>query len=244
MGGSITQTRSERVPTPSYDLPLLGVHTPGSDEERGHTLRSGEDSIELIKELMKTYTKLSERVLALEGSKAAQDLVITRLKLRVMKLEKKKKKARTPQPLKRRSFKVRVESSTEENLDEKDPSKHRRRRFDDETDFDAGFYKVQVTPTQSYTRRRRAISTGSGGISIASSLFSTTKESVSTVGTSMPVSTTGMVREFNINIPSQVAVKIKMKNKDKGWLEFMKQINLLLRKNGKTLKKELKLMKS
>nr|GFD48709.1 hypothetical protein [Tanacetum cinerariifolium] len=56
---------------------------------RGHTLRSGEDSIELIKELMETYTKLSERVLALEESKTAQDLVITRLKLRVKKLENK-----------------------------------------------------------------------------------------------------------------------------------------------------------
>ncbi|GKD25730.1 hypothetical protein Tco_1231944, partial [Tanacetum coccineum] len=48
MGDTIAQTRSERVSTPSYDLPLLGVNTPGSDEER----------IEL-KELMDMYTKLS-----------------------------------------------------------------------------------------------------------------------------------------------------------------------------------------
>nr|GEU95155.1 hypothetical protein [Tanacetum cinerariifolium] len=62
-----------------------GVHTPGSDEERfeqyeltgnvqqqsndsplsrGHTLRSGEDSIELIKKFMETYTKLSKQVSA------------------------------------------------------------------------------------------------------------------------------------------------------------------------------------
>ncbi|GJY45218.1 putative ribonuclease H-like domain-containing protein [Tanacetum coccineum] len=34
MGGTIAQTRSERVPTPSYDSPLLGGNTPGSDEER------------------------------------------------------------------------------------------------------------------------------------------------------------------------------------------------------------------
>nr|GEV05844.1 hypothetical protein [Tanacetum cinerariifolium] len=34
MRGSIAQTRSERVPTPSYDSPLLGVHTPKSDEKR------------------------------------------------------------------------------------------------------------------------------------------------------------------------------------------------------------------
>ncbi|GKF12881.1 hypothetical protein Tco_0050807 [Tanacetum coccineum] len=34
MGGIIAQTRSERVLTSSYDLPLLGGNTPGSDEER------------------------------------------------------------------------------------------------------------------------------------------------------------------------------------------------------------------
>nr|GEZ25113.1 hypothetical protein [Tanacetum cinerariifolium] len=266
--------------------------------------------------------KLSERVLALEESKTAQDLVITRLKLRVKKLENKKKKARTLQPLKMRLFKVRVESSVEENLDEEDPSKQERSfykvqvtltqnkkkartphplkrrlfkvrvesfakenldekdpskqrrsmieetdqdagvnlvqidaedqgRFNDETDFDAGFYKVQVTPTQvsaqgkahiqkdqpedqlgvlsvakvladaarknvqTYTRRRRAVSTGSGGISTASRLFSTAKESVSTVGASMPVSTTGIVQEVNISIPSPFAVKDKGKGKIK-----------------------------
>nr|GFA34734.1 uncharacterized mitochondrial protein AtMg00810-like [Tanacetum cinerariifolium] len=32
--GFIAQTRPERVPTPSYDSPFLGVHTLGSDEER------------------------------------------------------------------------------------------------------------------------------------------------------------------------------------------------------------------
>ncbi|GKE35249.1 hypothetical protein Tco_1454571 [Tanacetum coccineum] len=34
MGGTIAQTRSERVPTPSYDSPLLGGSTPRSDKER------------------------------------------------------------------------------------------------------------------------------------------------------------------------------------------------------------------
>ncbi|GJR48171.1 hypothetical protein Tco_1316274 [Tanacetum coccineum] len=94
-----------------------------------------------------------------------------------------------------------------------------------------------------YTRKRRAVSLGSGGISTTSRLFSTAEESVSTAGASMPVSTTGMVQEVNISIPLPVVVKIKEKKKDKGWLEFMKQLNLLLRKNEKTLKQELKLMK-
>ncbi|GJT11723.1 putative reverse transcriptase domain-containing protein [Tanacetum coccineum] len=34
IGGTIAHTRFERVPTPSYDSPLLGGNTPGSDEER------------------------------------------------------------------------------------------------------------------------------------------------------------------------------------------------------------------
>nr|GEY74605.1 hypothetical protein [Tanacetum cinerariifolium] len=100
--GFMDQTRSDRVPTPSYDLPLLGIHTTGSDEER-----------------------FKQHELA-EETKTAQNLVITRLKLRVKKLEKKKKKARTPQPIKRRLFKVRVESSADENIDEEDPSKQGR----------------------------------------------------------------------------------------------------------------------
>nr|GEV43410.1 ribonuclease H-like domain-containing protein [Tanacetum cinerariifolium] len=132
-GGFVAQTKSEM----SNDPPL----------SRGHILESGEDSLELIKKLMKTCTKLSERVLALEESKTAQDLVITRLKLRVKKL--------------------------------------------------------------TYTKRRRAVSTGSGGISTTSRLFSTTKELVSTAGASMPVSNVGMVQEVNINIPSPVVVKDK-----------------------------------
>nr|GEW18817.1 hypothetical protein [Tanacetum cinerariifolium] len=227
MGGSIAQTKSERVPTPSYDLPLLGIYTPESDEERfeqheltgnvqqqsndlplsrGHTLGNGEDSIELIKELMETYTKLSEQVLALEESKTAQDLVITRLKLRVKKLEKKKKKERTPHPLKRRLFKVRVESYADENLEDEDPSKQGTSMIE-EIDQDAGAHSQEYQPedqlgvlsaaevladaarnVQTYTRRRRAISTGSGAISTASRLFSTIEESVSTASALMPVS--------------------------------------------------------
>nr|GEV89253.1 hypothetical protein [Tanacetum cinerariifolium] len=50
MGDTISQTRSERVSTPSYDSPLLRVNTPGSDEE---TIK--------LKELMDLYTKLSNK---------------------------------------------------------------------------------------------------------------------------------------------------------------------------------------
>ncbi|GKA24625.1 hypothetical protein Tco_0710658 [Tanacetum coccineum] len=112
MGDTIAQTRSERVSTPSYDSPLLGVNTPGSDEERIK-----------LKELMDMCTKLSDRVLDLENVKDAQALEIKKLKKRVKKLER-KNKSRTPQP-KRRVYKPRVESS-EESLGEKDASKQGR----------------------------------------------------------------------------------------------------------------------
>ncbi|GJX30179.1 uncharacterized mitochondrial protein-like protein, partial [Tanacetum coccineum] len=63
MGDTIAQTRSERVSTPSYDSPILGVNTLGSDEER----------IEL-KELIDMCTKLSNKVLDLENGRYGHDI--------------------------------------------------------------------------------------------------------------------------------------------------------------------------
>ncbi|GKE59570.1 hypothetical protein Tco_1498755 [Tanacetum coccineum] len=102
MGGVIAQTRSDRSSKHSYDLPLLGGNTPRSDEERieqddlmdfvpptpydsplsgGHTPGSDEGKPN-INELMAICTNLLNRVLALEQSKTAQDLVIKKLKNR------------------------------------------------------------------------------------------------------------------------------------------------------------------
>ncbi|GKF31412.1 hypothetical protein Tco_0101210, partial [Tanacetum coccineum] len=78
------------------------------------------------------------RVLALENIKTAQDLEIINLNKRVKKLEK-KKKARTPQ-LKRRLFKVRIESSTDKSLgDLKDASKQRRNIAESDQDEEISF---------------------------------------------------------------------------------------------------------
>nr|GEU41770.1 uncharacterized mitochondrial protein AtMg00810-like [Tanacetum cinerariifolium] len=107
------------VPPTPHDSPLLRGHIPGSDEGRPNLL-----------ELMNICTQLSNRVLALEEAKTTQDKVITRLKLRVRMLEK-KRKARTSQPIKRRLFKGRVETSTDKSLGE-DASKQRRN--DDKTE--------------------------------------------------------------------------------------------------------------
>ncbi|GKF31301.1 hypothetical protein Tco_0101099, partial [Tanacetum coccineum] len=84
MGGVIAQTRSEWASKHSYDSPLSGGHTPGSDEGRPN-----------INELMAICTNLSNRVLALEQSKIAQDLLIQKMKKKVKRLEK-KQRTRTP----------------------------------------------------------------------------------------------------------------------------------------------------
>nr|GEX94015.1 hypothetical protein [Tanacetum cinerariifolium] len=72
------------VPPTPCDSPLSGGHTPGSDK-----------GISNINELMNICTQLSNRVLALEQFKTAQDLVIKRLRKKVKRLEK-KQRARTP----------------------------------------------------------------------------------------------------------------------------------------------------
>nr|GEY01451.1 hypothetical protein [Tanacetum cinerariifolium] len=95
------------VPPTSHDSPLSGGYIPGSDVGRPNLL-----------ELMNICTQLSNRVLALEEAKTTQDKVITRLKLRVRMLEK-KRKARTSQPIKRILFKGRVETSTDKSLEDK-----------------------------------------------------------------------------------------------------------------------------
>ncbi|GKF21049.1 hypothetical protein Tco_0069687, partial [Tanacetum coccineum] len=84
-GDKPAQTRFERL-SKQYDDPPLS---------RVNTLGSGEDRLKIM-ELMEICTKLSDRVLAMENVKIAQDLENTSLKKRVKKLEK-KKKARTSQ---------------------------------------------------------------------------------------------------------------------------------------------------
>ncbi|GKE83674.1 hypothetical protein Tco_1557416, partial [Tanacetum coccineum] len=97
-------------------------------------------------ELMEICTKLSDGVLALENVKTAQDLEITSLKKRVKKREK-KKKARTPQ-LKRRLFKIRIESSADKSLgDQEDASRHGRNIAKSDQDEEISFVQ-EDTETQ------------------------------------------------------------------------------------------------
>ncbi|GJU62493.1 hypothetical protein Tco_1244328 [Tanacetum coccineum] len=219
MRDSIAQTRSKRVPTQSYDSPLLRVYTLGSDE-----------GSMTLQELTILCTTLSKKVESLEAdlkqTKKVYGAAYTKLIKKVKKLEKTVKSNQA-----RRRAKIGVSD------DEDDSSK--QGWMIEEIDQDAGV--TLVTPTHSqedqpedqlgvfsaakvladaakenvhtYTRRRRAVSTGSGRISTASRLFSTAEESVSTAGASMPVSTAGKVQEVNISIPSPVVVKDKGKGK-------------------------------
>ncbi|GKA28203.1 hypothetical protein Tco_0714371 [Tanacetum coccineum] len=115
-GGADAQTRPETASKKSHDLPLSEVNTSGSGEDSmehqddltdfvpptphdstlsgGHTPGSDEGRPN-INELMTICTQLSNRVLALEHSKTAQDLVIKKLQKKVKRLEK-TQRARTP----------------------------------------------------------------------------------------------------------------------------------------------------
>ncbi|GKC97195.1 hypothetical protein Tco_1167470, partial [Tanacetum coccineum] len=205
MRGSIAQTRSKKVPTTPHDSPLPRVNTLGSDE--------GSMSLQ---ELMVLYTKLFSKVGSLEEdlkqTKQVYGAAYTKLIMKVKKFEKTVKTSQT-----RRRAKIMV-SDDEEDLE--DSSK--QGRMIEEIDQDVGVTLVTHAHSQedqhedqlgvfsaakvladeaknvhTYTRRRRAVSTESGGISTASRLFSTAEESVSTAGASMPVSTAGMVQEVN-----------------------------------------------
>ncbi|GKB80103.1 hypothetical protein Tco_0946998 [Tanacetum coccineum] len=221
MGGSIAQTRFERVPTPPRDSHLPKVNTLGSDE----------DSMTL-QELTVLCTTLSKKVESLEAdlkqTKQVYGAAYTKLIIKVKKLENTVKTSHS-----RRRAKI-VVSDDEEALEY---SSKQGRMIEE---IDQNERVTLVTPTQgedqpedqlgvlsaakiladaakinvhTYTRRRRAVSTGSGGISTASRLFSTAEESVSTAGASMQASTAGIVQEVNISIPSPVVIKDKGKGK-------------------------------
>ncbi|GJW86488.1 hypothetical protein Tco_0161828 [Tanacetum coccineum] len=185
IGGSIAQTRSERVPTQPYDSPLPRVNTLGSDE----------GSMTLL-ELTVLCTTLSKKVESLEAdlkqTKKVYGVAYTKL---IKKVKKLKKTVKSNQARRRANI---VVSNDEEDLE--DSSK--QGRMIEEIDQDAGV--TLVTPTHSqedqpedqlgvfsaakvladaakenvhtYTRRRRAVSR-----------ISTAEESVNTTGTSMSV---------------------------------------------------------
>ncbi|GKD39943.1 hypothetical protein Tco_1260150 [Tanacetum coccineum] len=232
MGGTIAQTKSKRVSTPSYDSPLPGGNTPGSDEERieqddltnfipptpddsplsgGHTLRSDEGRPN-INELMAICTNLSNMVLALEQSKTAQDLVIRKLKKKVRKLEK-KLRART---LGMKLFKI--GTSRRKSLDKENVSKQGRKSdktkpmFDDsdfaELDVDNVMENVEGDAKTQGRNTAEQITTVGDTVNTASIDVSAARPSnVSTVDPS--TSTAGDIFEYEMMTIADTHVAIR-----------------------------------
>ncbi|GKF53926.1 hypothetical protein Tco_0160836, partial [Tanacetum coccineum] len=177
IGGTIAQTRSERVPTPSYDSPLSGGHTPGSDEGRPN-----------INELMVICTNLSNRF-ALETSNTAQDLVINKLKKKVKRLEK-KQRARTP-----RMKLFKIGTSRRKSLDKEDVSKQGRNLktmpMFKEGDFDDDFDDIDDMVNEAMDNvERDTVNTATTGVSAASASVTTGGVSISTDEPRTPPTTT------------------------------------------------------
>ncbi|GKC82018.1 putative ribonuclease H-like domain-containing protein, partial [Tanacetum coccineum] len=203
------QTRFKSLSKQSNKPPLSRVNT----------LRSEVDSMKL-QELMYLYTKMSNRVLDLENEKDAQALEIKKLKKRVKKLES-KKRSRTPQ-LRRRLFKVRIESSAEKSLgDQEDASKHRRNKIDQDEGISwfpegsetQGRYGPDIgvnTASTSITTASINITTAEP-VTTASALLTTVGVSVSTAEPSTPpptTTTTTLIEDEYLTI-AQTLMKMK-----------------------------------
>ncbi|GKB06638.1 hypothetical protein Tco_0834871 [Tanacetum coccineum] len=193
--GNINRTQSTAVPNDPF---------PQGISSGVNTLGSGEDSMKL-QELMDLCTKLSYRVLDLENVKDALALEIKKLKKRVKKLER-NKKSRTPQ-LKRRLFKVRIESSAEKSLgDQEDASKQER----NEIDQDEGISYINITTA-------KPITTASTPVATAGIYVSTAKPSTPPPPTT---ATTTPFKDEDLTI-AQTLMKMKIPppqidSKDKG----------------------------
>ncbi|GJV65439.1 hypothetical protein Tco_1476267 [Tanacetum coccineum] len=235
LGGADAQTRPETVSKTSHDPPLSEVNTSGRGEDSmeyhddltdfvpptphdsplsgGNTPGSDEGRMELIQELMETCTSLTKRVLALEEAKTAQDRVITRLKLRVKRLEK-KRKARTPQPMKRRLFKGRVESS-DDDLDEEDASKQGRESDKTKSMFQDSDFDVLDDDMEDV--EGETVHTATTGVSVVSAPVTTAGVAISTAEPRTPPTTaaTAFIDE-DLTI-AQTLIKMKEeKAKEKG----------------------------
>ncbi|GKA55074.1 hypothetical protein Tco_0754023 [Tanacetum coccineum] len=222
MGDTIAQTRFENVSKTSYD-PLLA---------RGNTLRSCEDSMQL-KKLMEICTKLQQRVLDLENSKTSQAQEITRLKLRVKKLEK-KGGSRTHKL--KRLYKIgrsaRVISSDEDSLDDQeDASKQRRKIADMDKDADdmaqqeINVAEKEVSTADPVTTVGEVVTTASVEVTTASPNATTTADDLTLAQTLIEIRSArpkakGItfrepVESTTITTSTPISLKIKDKGKAK-----------------------------
>ncbi|GJY10453.1 hypothetical protein Tco_0378638 [Tanacetum coccineum] len=219
-----------KTPSMPYDSPLLKGHTLGSDEGRMQQHELMDLVIKLsdrcealetdLRQTKKVYgdafTRLIKKVKKLEKTvKTSQ----ARRRSRVVisdneeDLEDSSKQGRMIEEIDQDTgitlvqinaedqvTPTKVSAQGEAHTQQDQPEDHLRVLSAAKVLVDATSKRREVENVQSYTRRRRAVSTGSGEISTA-------EEPVSTAGASMPVSTVGMVQEAST--PSSVATKDK-----------------------------------
>ncbi|GKD29697.1 hypothetical protein Tco_1240475 [Tanacetum coccineum] len=220
-GGAATTVTSLDVGQGSGNINKTPSMPYASPLPRGHTLRSDEGGMQQH-ELMDLVTKLSDRCEALETdlrqTKKVYGDAFTRLIKKVKKLEKTVKtsqdrrrsrvvisndKEELEDPSKQGGVTpTKVSAQGEAHTQQDQPEDHLRVLSATKVLADAARKRREIVNVQSYTRRRRAVNTGSGEICTA-------EEPVSTIGASMPVSTVGIVQEAST--PLSVAIKDKGK---------------------------------
>ncbi|GKC77418.1 hypothetical protein Tco_1128192, partial [Tanacetum coccineum] len=186
----------------------------------GHTSRSEEGRMEHTFELTESVPPtpmihLYQEVLALKTTKTAQDRVITRLRLRVRRL-KKKRKARTSQPMKRRLFKGRVESSTDKSLDEEDASKQGRYKDKTEPMFKESDFNELHDDMQD--AQGEIVDAATTRVSTVSAPVTTAGVAISTAEPRTPPTTTTVFDDEDVTMAmAQTLIKMKeQKAKEKG----------------------------
>ncbi|GKC80692.1 hypothetical protein Tco_1131466 [Tanacetum coccineum] len=162
-GGTIAQTRSERVPISSYDSPLLGGNTPGSDEERleqheltdnvpptphdppllrGHTFGSDKGRLKQDK-FTDIVTALSQKVEGLESDlKKTKKLYATAFKKLINRVKSLEGELKFQKSKSKRRRLTLVTSEDEVDLVVEDPSKQGRSLIE-EMDLDA---RISLVP--------------------------------------------------------------------------------------------------
>ncbi|GJT38222.1 hypothetical protein Tco_0938087 [Tanacetum coccineum] len=199
------------IPTTPHDLPLSGGHTPGSDKGRPN-----------INDLMAICTKLSNRVLAMETSKTAQDLVIKKLKKKIKRLEKKLRARTSGMKL----FKIGI--SRRKSLDKENVSKQGRnlktRPMFEEGDFDDDFDDINDMVNEAMENVEGDTVNVGGAVNTTTTGVSASNASVTTIGVSIstaeqrtpPTTTTTAFEDEDLTI-AQTLVKIRsQKDKEKG----------------------------
>ncbi|GJS30871.1 putative ribonuclease H-like domain-containing protein [Tanacetum coccineum] len=179
LGDADAQTRFETASKQSCDPPLLEVNISRSGEDRGYIPGSDEGRLN-IKELMDICKNMSNRVLALETTRTAQDLMIRKLKKKVRRLEKKLR----PRTLGMKLFKI--GTSRRKSLDKENVFKQGRnlktRPMFEEGDFDNDFDDIDDMVNEAMKKIEGDTVNAVGAVNTATTRVSAASASVTTAG--------------------------------------------------------------